>query len=159
MKRALLLSLASLIAGPASAGDARPVTWGELMPPGQTAPFPQFGHPAADLALPEAEQPGTFTVNPELISAKIRLEGFAVPLDMEGALVRRFLLVPYFGACIHMPPPPPNQIVSVTLADPLRLPSLDAIIAVEGTLVAERSETRVAGAAYALREARARRRR
>jgi hypothetical protein len=43
----------------------------------------------------------------------VRLPGFVVPLDdfqEEGA---EFLLVPYYGACVHTPPPPPNQIVMV----------------------------------------------
>ena len=139
--------------GPVLAADGRSIDWGDLMPAGEKAPLPQFGHMAADLDLPAAEQPGTFRVNTEVIGRHVKLAGFVVPLDVEGPLVRRFLLVPYFGACIHLPPPPPNQIVVVALASPLRLPSLDAIITVEGTLTAERSETDLAGAAYALRDA------
>jgi hypothetical protein len=45
----------------------------------------------------------------------VRIPGFVVPLDdftEEGA---EFLLVPYYGACVHTPPPPPNQIVFVTM--------------------------------------------
>ncbi|BAH37672.1 hypothetical protein GAU_0630 [Gemmatimonas aurantiaca T-27] len=46
----------------------------------------------------------------------VRLPGFVVPLDdfqEEGA---EFLLVPYYGACVHTPPPPPNQIVMVEMS-------------------------------------------
>lgn len=46
----------------------------------------------------------------------VRIPGFVVPLDdfqEEGA---EFLLVPYYGACVHTPPPPPNQIVMVGMA-------------------------------------------
>ena len=46
----------------------------------------------------------------------VRIPGFVVPLDdfqEEGA---EFLLVPYYGACVHTPPPPPNQIVMVAMA-------------------------------------------
>ncbi len=46
----------------------------------------------------------------------VRIPGFVVPIDdfqEEGA---EFLLVPYYGACVHTPPPPPNQIVMVTMA-------------------------------------------
>ena len=49
----------------------------------------------------------------ELDGRKIRLPGFVVPLDFEGTEISEFLLVPYFGACIHVPPPPSNQIVYV----------------------------------------------
>ena len=39
------------------------------------------------------------------------------PLTFDGDAITEFLLVPYFGACIHVPPPPANQIVKVTLAE------------------------------------------
>lgn len=44
-----------------------------------------------------------------------RVPGFIVPLEDEETVVSEFLLVPYFGACIHVPPPPPNQIVHVLM--------------------------------------------
>jgi hypothetical protein len=43
----------------------------------------------------------------------VRLPGYILPLEMSGSKVTEFLLVPYVGACIHVPPPPPNQIVFV----------------------------------------------
>jgi hypothetical protein len=45
----------------------------------------------------------------------VRLAGYLLPLEMSGISVKEFLLVPYFGACIHVPPPPPNQIVHVAM--------------------------------------------
>lgn len=48
-----------------------------------------------------------------LDGAKVKLAGFVVPLEYKGDEIREFLLVPYFGACIHSPPPPANQIVHV----------------------------------------------
>ena len=47
------------------------------------------------------------------LNKKVRIPGYAVPLDTERSETREFLLVPYFGACIHTPPPPANQIVLV----------------------------------------------
>ena len=49
----------------------------------------------------------------ELNGQRVRLPGFMVPLDFEDTEISEFLLVPYFGACIHVPPPPSNQIVYV----------------------------------------------
>ena len=46
---------------------------------------------------------------------QIRLPGYLLPLDVSGGKVKEFLLVPYMGACIHTPPPPPNQIVYVNV--------------------------------------------
>lgn len=47
----------------------------------------------------------------------IRLPGFVVPLEGDGKVVSSFLLVPYYGACIHVPPPPANQTVYVQAAE------------------------------------------
>jgi len=45
---------------------------------------------------------------------RVRIAGYVVPLDENKSGLTRFLLVPYFGACIHTPPPPSNQIIDVT---------------------------------------------
>ncbi|MGB5276810.1 MAG: DUF3299 domain-containing protein [Gammaproteobacteria bacterium] len=55
------------------------------------------------------------TANAELNGKKIRLPGYLLPLEFEDKKVTEFLLVPWVGACIHTPPPPPNQIVHVKL--------------------------------------------
>ncbi len=49
----------------------------------------------------------------DLNGKKVRIPGYMLPLEMTGTKVSEFLLVPYIGACIHVPPPPPNQIVFV----------------------------------------------
>ena len=56
----------------------------------------------------------TFLANEQLDQQQVRIPGYLLPLDFDGKLVNEFLLVPYVGACIHTPPPPPNQIVHVT---------------------------------------------
>jgi uncharacterized protein len=55
------------------------------------------------------------TLVPGLDGRVIKLPGYVLPLDFDGTLVKSFLLVPYVGACIHVPPPPPNQIIYVQL--------------------------------------------
>lgn len=55
------------------------------------------------------------TANAEFNGKKIRLPGYLLPLEFEEKKVTEFLLVPWVGACIHTPPPPPNQIVHVKL--------------------------------------------
>ncbi len=44
---------------------------------------------------------------------KVKLPGFVVPLEMDAKTMQELLLVPYYGACIHTPPPPANQTVYV----------------------------------------------
>lgn len=56
-----------------------------------------------------------------LDGVSIRMPGYALPLEYDGEKVTEFLLVPWVGACIHTPPPPPNQIVYVALDKGVRL--------------------------------------
>ena len=73
-------------------------------------------------------------VEPSLDGKRVKLAGFVVPLERKGDAVLELLLVPYFGACIHTPPPPANQIVHVILKKPAEgLKMMDAFW-VSGTL-------------------------
>jgi hypothetical protein len=66
--------------------------------------------------------------NATLNGAEIRLADFVVPLEHEGSALREFLLVPCFGACIHVPPPPANQVVHAVAAKPVAgTMSMDAV--------------------------------
>lgn len=55
----------------------------------------------------------TYIANAQLDGQRIRMPGYLLPLEFDGDKVKEFLLVPWVGACIHTPPPPPNQIVHV----------------------------------------------
>ncbi|MGA0920869.1 MAG: DUF3299 domain-containing protein [Gemmatimonadaceae bacterium] len=65
----------------------------------------------------------------------VRVPGFVVPLDDAAEEGAEFLLVPYYGACVHTPPPPPNQMALVQMAGKrsVRLGLFDAVW-MEGTL-------------------------
>ena len=54
-------------------------------------------------------------MNTQLDNKFVRIPGYALPLEHQGTAVRELLLVPYVGACIHVPPPPANQTVYVRL--------------------------------------------
>ena len=72
--------------------------------------------------------------NPKLKDKRIRLPGFALPLEIKNKKVTEFLLVPWVGACIHTPPPPPNQIVHVKSVDPITVKNIFLPVMIEGTL-------------------------
>jgi hypothetical protein len=74
------------------------------------------------------------TLVSELDGQVIKLPGYVLPLDFEGTTVRSFLLVPYVGACIHVPPPPPNQIVHVELKQGFESKELYAPVWVTGRI-------------------------
>jgi len=88
-------------------------------------------------------------VKSELNGSMVRLPGFVVPLEYdEKQRVTEFFLVPYFGACIHVPPPPPNQIVYVSYPAGLELPSIYEPFNIEGRLLTEVTDNAVALSAY-----------
>lgn len=65
---------------------------------------------------------------------RVRVPGFIVPLDDFQDVVKEFLLVPYFGACVHTPPPPPNQLMFVRMKSKQKV-SLFEPVWIEGVLV------------------------
>ena len=79
-------------------------------------------------------------VNPELNGKEIRMPGYLLPLEYEDERVIEFLLVPYVGACIHTPPPPPNQIVKVSSEGGFVSSDLFTPVWVEGTMKTEALE-------------------
>lgn len=92
-------------------------------------------------------------ISTKYINQKIRMPGFVVPLDAVRSGQREFLLVPYFGACIHTPPPPANQIVLVTPHPQLNLSkTLESmeVIWVEGELKESRTKTASGVSGYSL---------
>jgi len=71
-------------------------------------------------------------VNPLLNGQNVRLPGYLLPLEFSGKQVSEFLLVPWVGACIHTPPPPPNQIVHVRPEKPVEMGGMFAPVWVTG---------------------------
>jgi uncharacterized protein len=80
----------------------------------------------------------------------VTLSGYVVPLETDGTALRAFLLVPYYGACIHVPPPPPNQTVFVRSEDGLSVRRLFDTVAVTGRFNTERRTGELADAGYVL---------
>ena len=77
----------------------------------------------------------------QLIGKSIKIPGFAVPLvEDEGGhdggfeYVKEFLLVPVYGMCIHVPPPPPNQVIHIILEKPVHFETLLYAVWVTGIL-------------------------
>jgi len=90
---------------------------------------------------------------PELNNSRIKLPGHLVPLEEVAAGHTEFLLVPYFGACIHTPPPPANQIVLVVPAKPAGgFRSMDTVW-VSGILRTTRSNSPMGASGYRLESA------
>ena len=90
-------------------------------------------------------------ITPEMEGQAIRIPGFIVPLEFnDEQTITQFFLVPFFGACIHVPPPPPNQIIFVNYPKGLKLNALYDPFWISGILKTTLVENETATAAYSL---------
>jgi uncharacterized protein len=87
---------------------------------------------------------------PELNGEEVTISGFMVPLRFDADRVSQFLLVPYAGACIHVPPPPPNQIILVDSVEPVETSGLLEAVTVTGILHVADLRLELADVAYTL---------
>ena len=152
----VLLALLLLVATPLWAAEPKELTWSEMIPADAPPEAPdmtplhdlsQMGKmeaaPAAKQDLPNAP------VVPALDGQLIRLPGYIVPLEVsEDGRTTDFLLVPYFGACIHVPPPPSNQIVHVTSELGVLMDALYQPFWISGEVRVEQVESEMATAGY-----------
>lgn len=97
------------------------------------------------------EQIGTYNVVEDLNGAKVRLPGYVVPLDFNASSeYEEFLLVPYFGACLHTPPPPPNQIVYVKSSPATKVGDIYEPVWIEGIMKTGQFGSDLGNSAYEL---------
>jgi|GEM_PF-220407 len=110
-----------------------------------------YGAIAEGSELDFMPQLGTFETVTDLDGEFVRIPGYVVPFDFAAnARHREFLFVPYMGACIHTPPPPPNQIIFVRADPAIKVEDIWAPFWVEGTLMTEKTENELGDTAYAL---------
>ncbi len=138
---------------------AETLSWRDLIPDEDLEAIQQLNEGVADPSLiarytgqtPVENQPGTFNVVDDLDQLVVRMPGYILPLDYATqGQAREFLLLPYHGACVHYPPPPPNQIVYLRASEPVAFSSLWEPVWVEGRMEIERIDTDLAAAAYSM---------
>ncbi|MBO6697145.1 MAG: DUF3299 domain-containing protein [Henriciella sp.] len=156
---ALTLSSSSIVFGQdESDAAAGPLTinWDDLLPDGEMEELARLyalstAATNVDHFGAQSEQIGTFNVVEELIGETVRLPGFVLPLDAQIAgEVTEFLFVPYVGACVHMPPPPPNQIVYVLADRPIMIERNWEPIWAIGLLTSDQTHSGLGSTAYTL---------
>ena len=129
------LVMSSLLSVPNAAAEPKVLDWSDLVP-----------RETADLRIPYGER-----VRQDLNTQQIRIPGYIVPVEFdEQYVITRFLIVPYFGACIHVPPPPPNQIIYAEFDPGFKLESLYKPFWISGQLRTTLIENDMATAAYAV---------
>lgn len=163
-RRSLLGALLASAWPAAVSADPAPIErWLDLTPPGWN-PYAkmdpllfgriQDGTPEAVAAMEQVREALDNAPTLDALQGRAaRLPGYVVPLHSTRDGVSDFLLVPYFGACIHTPPPPANQIVYVKLKSPAKtLRTMDAVRVV-GRLALDRQQTGMGASGYRIDEA------
>lgn len=141
------------------AAEPRELDWPALIPEGapvippQLTPLhdlSQIGDALAAEASPAARQQAPAApVVKALDKQQVKLPGYIVPLEVsEEGRTTEFLLVPYYGACIHVPPPPSNQIVHIFSEMGVRVEDLYQPYWIEGRLQVKASSSELADAGY-----------
>lgn len=166
--RSLLRSwLLLFLCGPSLLMAAPPeLDWLELMPPEDQQALeqmPDISHNSPEAqgfsdrngGLKQAQGLPAVMYSAKTVAAlngqQIRLGGYPVPLENDAkGRVTQFFLVPYPGACIHVPPPPPNQIVLVRYPKGIELEDLYTPLWVEGGLSIQKTSNALAESAYSL---------
>jgi hypothetical protein len=144
-----------------AAASYRETSWDDLLPKGWD-PLASFknldisklkdGDPRADEALEKLRKAwDAAPANESMNRATIRIAGFLVPLEWGDKKLKEFLLVPYFGACIHTPPPPANQIIHVVAESPVKGVKAMEAVWVEGTLEIALSDTDMGRSSYRMK--------
>lgn len=154
-RRYVLASAAALLATSKSltAKSAREIEWDELIPRG--VPYSEIigegvMDEQSDFWAPVYDANAT-KLNERLDGAYIRMPGYIVPLELGSEGVTSFLLVPYVGACIHVPPPPANQLVFVTSEKPWPSDSIWDPVWVTGRMSTRLQSTELGQTGYELK--------
>lgn len=149
----ICLLLLTLLAMPgAHAGDGpRELDWLELMPKDEVDAMTE-APPVDHNGMFKPQQQGSSRTIPELDGQQVKIAGYIVPVEVSADnQMSEFFIVPYFGACIHVPPPPPNQIILARLAKPMPVTEIYDAYWIEGTLAIEKVDNDIAQAAYTLK--------
>ncbi|KZN39615.1 hypothetical protein N475_14460 [Pseudoalteromonas luteoviolacea DSM 6061] len=144
------IAMVMLVSCTAYAAPPKEIFWDDLIPAGhvQISNQEAASHDGDDKnwVQPNLDAP----VVKALDGKNISLPGFVVPLEGDSEVITEFLLVPYFGACIHVPPPPPNQIVHVKIKNGVPIDSLYDAITVTGTIKVESFKNELAQTGYTM---------
>lgn len=136
----------------AIAATAREITWEDLIPPG--VPYSEIIGEGEMDEVNDTWNPiydaNATRLNEALDGAYIRMPGYIIPLELGAKGVTTFLLVPYVGACIHVPPPPANQLVFVSSEDPWPSNQLWDPVWVTGVMRTQLQSTELGQTGYVL---------
>ena len=145
--RYFVLALSIAVFSAVSWAAPKELYWEDLAPKDFVVPdAPQLDHNKS-----MAQQSPNAPIIAELNGKEVKIPGFVVPLEGDDENLTEFLLVPYFGACIHVPPPPSNKIVYVKFEKGIPVDSLYDAVWVHGVLSTEGWQGDIASVGYSMK--------
>lgn len=151
MSKKLCIFITSLIISMSCFANVSTIEWLDLIPLEERELFLEERNGLnIDHAGPASAQSSVGTMRSDMHGKKVSISGFVIPLEGSESKVTEFLLVPYFGACIHVPPPPPNQIIYVKYDLGADMRKLWELVTVSGEIKIETQETGLAETGYTL---------
>lgn len=126
--------------------EPRELFWEDLAPADFELPEQEVVHSGNTMAQQSMAAPVVQSLN----GTEVKIPGFVVPLEGDEDNLSEFLLVPYFGACTHVPPPPSNQIVHVTFKKPVPVDNLYDAVWIVGKLTTKGWQGELATVGYSL---------
>ena len=132
------------------ADEVKELYWEDLVPNGYVIPDLGIDHGDAMMGGNMMQSEPNAPLVEALDGTRVKIPGFVVPLEGDPDSITEFLLVPYFGACIHVPPPPSNQIVYVKFTDGVAIENLYDAVWVEGRLSTDGWVGEIASVGYRL---------
>lgn len=130
--------------------------WLDLLPPESLLAYQNMepdvvDHSGNNFSMSWVPSAAETAVMEDFDGANIRIAGYIVPLEFDDEfIVTEFFLVPYYGACIHVPPPPPNQIIHVVHEEGVLVEALYFPFWIEGELATEMTVNDLAQSAYSM---------
>lgn len=163
-RRSFLAKMAAMTliakASPAMSRSVLELDWADLIPAGDTGTLMQelrelgvVQHDQLSTGFEQAEASG---VTEAFDGKTVRLPGFVVPLDFSASGVTEFILAPFVGACIHVPPPPANQLVLVSAKKPYAMKDMFDPVEVTGVFGTSSTSTELAEIGYTMMSAKVR---
>ena len=131
--------------------EIRELEWLDLMPEDEAKVWMDASNQVDHTGFGDPEAFQSFRTVGELDGQNVKIPGFVVPIETDGeGNLKEFFLVPYFGACIHVPPPPANQLIYGRLEEPIPMVNIWDAFWMEGQLNIEDISNETAASAYTM---------
>jgi hypothetical protein len=134
----------------ARAEDVIELAWENLVPGNERSPMGGLMGIIAHGDIAVEDGPQSTPLTREYDGKRVRIPGYVVPLEYDQTGMRSLILVPYIGACVHVPPPPANQLIYVKPDEPYRDGGLFEAVFVTGTFRAAMTDTEITEVGYTI---------